>query len=105
MFLSFVYSPANSGNQAGAGNVLGSKFAEIACIIHQVEDKSRIGVCLDTCSHFVGFLRHPSCERSFFVAFRSYVRSSNSSTYFTNDRMHADSMTQGYDIRTREGWK
>ena len=35
--------------QAGAGNVIGSKFAEIASIIDQVEDKSRVGVCLDTC--------------------------------------------------------
>lgn len=35
--------------QAGAGNVLGSKFSEIGVIIRQVTDKSRMGVCLDTC--------------------------------------------------------
>ncbi|KAH8106397.1 xylose isomerase-like protein [Phellopilus nigrolimitatus] len=39
-------------NMAGAGNVIGSKFAEIARIIEQVEDKGRIGVCLDTCHAF-----------------------------------------------------
>ncbi|KAI5116240.1 hypothetical protein M0805_001234 [Coniferiporia weirii] len=39
-------------NMAGAGNVIGSKFAEIASIIERIEDKSRIGVCLDTCHMF-----------------------------------------------------
>ncbi|KLO16454.1 AP endonuclease [Schizopora paradoxa] len=36
-------------NMAGAGNVLGARFADIANIIRQVKDKSRVGVCLDTC--------------------------------------------------------
>lgn len=35
--------------QAGAGNVIGSSFSELADIIREVEDKSRVGVCLDTC--------------------------------------------------------
>jgi len=35
--------------QAGAGNVLGCKFEQLAKIIEGVEDKGRIGVCLDTC--------------------------------------------------------
>ena len=35
--------------QAGAGNVLGCKFEQLAKIIEGVEDKSRVGVCLDTC--------------------------------------------------------
>ncbi|EIN06965.1 AP endonuclease [Punctularia strigosozonata HHB-11173 SS5] len=39
-------------NTAGAGNVLGSRFSELATIIQQVHDKSRIGVCLDTCHMF-----------------------------------------------------
>ena len=37
--------------QAGAGNVLGCKFEQLAKIIEGVEDKSRVGVCLDTCEH------------------------------------------------------
>ncbi|KAF9220198.1 AP endonuclease [Gyrodon lividus] len=36
-------------NMAGAGNIIGSQFADLRDIINLVEDKSRIGVCLDTC--------------------------------------------------------
>lgn len=36
-------------NTAGQGSNLGSKFEEIGKIINLIEDKSRIGVCLDTC--------------------------------------------------------
>ncbi|KAJ9121533.1 hypothetical protein QFC22_002151 [Naganishia vaughanmartiniae] len=39
-------------NMAGAGNVLGSKFEELAEIIEQVENKDRVGVCIDTCHTF-----------------------------------------------------
>ncbi|KAG5721532.1 putative endonuclease 4 [Termitomyces sp. T112] len=37
---------------AGAGNVIGCDFAHLGAIIAQVEDKSRVGVCLDTCHMF-----------------------------------------------------
>ncbi|MCD4679400.1 MAG: deoxyribonuclease IV [Bacteroidales bacterium] len=36
-------------NTAGQGSNLGYKFEHLAQIIDKVEDKSRIGVCLDTC--------------------------------------------------------
>ncbi|KAI0064504.1 AP endonuclease [Artomyces pyxidatus] len=39
-------------NMAGAGNVIGGKFEELAAIIFGVEIKSRVGVCLDTCHMF-----------------------------------------------------
>lgn len=39
-------------NMAGAGNVIGSTFEDLRDIISLVEDKSRIGVCLDTCHSF-----------------------------------------------------
>ncbi|HHT22790.1 MAG TPA: deoxyribonuclease IV [Bacteroidales bacterium] len=35
-------------NTAGQGSAIGYRFEEIAQIIDQVEDKSRVGVCLDT---------------------------------------------------------
>ena len=44
-----MYAVSLNNRQAGAGNVLGSKFPEIGAIIRQVEDKTRVGVCLDTC--------------------------------------------------------
>jgi len=37
---------------AGAGNTIGSTFEELAGIIDLVEDKSRVGVCYDTCHAF-----------------------------------------------------
>ena len=36
-------------NTAGQGTNLGWRFEHLAAIIDQVEDKSRVGVCLDTC--------------------------------------------------------
>ncbi|CRH01749.1 apurinic/apyrimidinic endonuclease Apn1, putative [Plasmodium relictum] len=36
-------------NSAGQKNSIGSKFEHLRDIINQVNDKSRIGVCLDTC--------------------------------------------------------
>ncbi|MGC4191377.1 MAG: deoxyribonuclease IV [Thermomicrobiales bacterium] len=37
---------------AGQGTALGRTFEEIAAIIDLVEDKSRVGVCIDTCHIF-----------------------------------------------------
>ncbi len=39
-------------NTAGQGTNLGFDFAHIAKIIEHVEDKSRVGVCIDTCHAF-----------------------------------------------------
>ena len=36
-------------NTAGQGSNLGYKFEHLAQIIDQVDDKSRVGVCIDTC--------------------------------------------------------
>lgn len=40
-------------NTAGQGSNLGFTFEQLAYIIDQVEDKSRVGVCIDTCHTFV----------------------------------------------------
>ncbi len=39
-------------NTAGQGSNLGYKFEHLAYIIDEIEDKNRIGVCLDTCHLF-----------------------------------------------------
>ncbi|KAL1310991.1 hypothetical protein AAFC00_001211 [Neodothiora populina] len=41
-------------NMAAGGNVLGSTFEDLRDIIAHVQDKSRVGVCLDTCHAFAG---------------------------------------------------
>jgi len=39
-------------NTAGQGSNLGYRFEHLAAIIDGVEDKSRVGVCIDTCHSF-----------------------------------------------------
>ena len=41
-------------NTAGQGSNLGYKFEHLGYIIDKIEDKSRVGVCLDTCHTFTG---------------------------------------------------
>jgi len=41
-------------NTAGQGSNLGSRFEELAMLVDRVEDKSRVGICLDTCHLFAG---------------------------------------------------
>ncbi|MBF0294663.1 MAG: deoxyribonuclease IV [Magnetococcales bacterium] len=62
-------------NTAGQGSNLGYSFEQLAHIIHRVEDKSRIGVCLDTCHAFVaGYeLRDPEGFAATMAAFETVV--------------------------------
>lgn len=39
-------------NTSGQGSNLGYRFEHLAEVIHGVEDKSRVGVCLDTCHSY-----------------------------------------------------
>lgn len=55
-------------NTSGQGSNLGFRFEHLAAIIDGVEDKSRVGVCLDTCHTFTaGYdLRTTAdCEQTF----------------------------------------
>ncbi|MBA1433585.1 MAG: deoxyribonuclease IV, partial [Epsilonproteobacteria bacterium] len=49
-------------NTAGQGSNLGWKFEHIAHIIDKVEDKSRVGVCIDTCHMFTAGYDIRTCE-------------------------------------------
>jgi AP endonuclease-1 len=39
-------------NMAGSGNVIGSTWEDLRDIIALIDDKSRVGVCIDTCHSF-----------------------------------------------------
>ncbi|KOO14653.1 endonuclease IV [Vibrio xuii] len=55
-------------NTAGQGTNLGWRFEHLAEIIEQVEDKSRVGVCIDTCHTFAAgydLSSHEACETTF----------------------------------------
>ncbi len=55
--------------------MIGSTFADLSSIISQIHDKSRIGVCLDTCHlHAAGYdLRTPSAFRATLREFDTVV--------------------------------
>ena len=93
-------------NTSGQGSNLGYRFEHLAAIIEGVEEKSRVGVCLDTCHTFTaGYdLRSTDlCEETFnefedVVGFK-YLRGmhlNGSKTEFASrvDRHH--SLTQGH---------
>ena len=62
-------------NTAGQGSNLGYRFEHLAYIIDRVEDKSRVGVCLDTCHTFAAgydLRTREACDATF-GAFHSIV--------------------------------
>ncbi len=55
-------------NTAGQGSNLGFRFEHLAAIIDGVEDKSRVGVCIDTCHAFAAgydLRTEEDCENTF----------------------------------------
>ena len=55
-------------NTAGQGSNLGYSFEHLAYMIDRVEDKSRVGVCIDTCHAFAAgydLATAEACERTF----------------------------------------
>ena len=55
-------------NTAGQGSNLGFAFEQLAYIIDRVEDKSRVGFCIDTCHAFAAgydLSSAQACERTF----------------------------------------
>jgi deoxyribonuclease-4 len=62
-------------NTAGQGSNMGWRFEQLAAIIGQVDDKTRVGVCLDTCHSFTsGYdLRTPAACKDTFARFDEIV--------------------------------
>ncbi|KAI1107830.1 AP endonuclease [Jackrogersella minutella] len=74
-------------NMAGQGNVVGSTFEDLRDIIELVEDKSRVGVCIDTCHAFAaGYdLRTPSTFEATIASFNDTVGSTYLKAFHLND--------------------
>lgn len=62
-------------NMAGGGNVIGSTFEDLRDIIALIDDKSRVGVCIDTCHSFAaGYdLRTPEAFKKTMESFSKIV--------------------------------
>ena len=55
-------------NTAGQGSNLGFAFEQLAYIIERVDDKSRVGVCIDTCHAFAAgydLRTKEACDKTF----------------------------------------
>ncbi|KAF9043939.1 xylose isomerase-like protein [Panaeolus papilionaceus] len=93
-------------NMAGAGNIIGSDFSHLASIIELVKDKSRVGVCIDTCHAFAaGYdIRTPEGWESTMKKFNEvvglkYLRGmhiNDSKTDFNSKRDRHESIGLGY---------
>lgn len=74
-------------NMAGAGNVIGSTWEDLRDIIALIEDKSRVGVCIDTCHTFAaGYdLRTPEAFKKTMDSFEEIVGMSYLKALHLND--------------------
>ncbi|TLD11988.1 uncharacterized protein PgNI_03095 [Pyricularia grisea] len=74
-------------NMAGTGNIVGSTFEDLRDIIELVEDKSRVGVCIDTCHAFAaGYdLRTPEAFKETFDEFDRIVGNKYLKAFHLND--------------------
>lgn len=74
-------------NMAGTGNVVGSKFEDLRDIISLVEDKTRVGVCIDTCHAFAaGYdLRSPEAFEKTVAEFDRLVGPEYLKAFHMND--------------------
>ncbi|KAK4174970.1 putative DNA-lyase 1 [Triangularia setosa] len=74
-------------NMCGSGNIIGSNFSDLATIISLVDDKSRVGVCLDTCHAFAaGYdLRHPEAYAKTMTEFDEIVGLKYLKAFHLND--------------------
>jgi len=60
-------------NTAGQGSCIGYKLEHLAEIIDRVEDKTRIGVCIDTCHAFVAGYNLKEEPEKFFQEFDNVI--------------------------------
>ncbi|KAI1114384.1 xylose isomerase-like protein [Nemania sp. NC0429] len=74
-------------NMAGQGNVIGSTFEDLRDIIALVDDKARVGVCIDTCHAFAaGYdLRSPEAFAATMDKFDEVVGASYLRALHLND--------------------
>ena len=87
-------------NTAGQGTNLGWKFEHIARIIEGIDDKSRVGVCIDTC-HTLAAGYDLSTEMDTSSASRSSSASSASSIYAPSTSTTARKATAVMSTATR----
>ncbi|KAF4965905.1 hypothetical protein FSARC_6341 [Fusarium sarcochroum] len=74
-------------NMAGSGNVVGSTWEDLRDIIDLVEDKERVGVCIDTCHAFAaGYdLRTPEAFKKTIDSFNDIVGHKYLKAFHLND--------------------
>jgi AP endonuclease-1 len=88
---------------AASGNTLGSTFEDIAEVISLVEEKERVGVCLDTCHVFAaGYdLRSPEAYKSTIEKFDNVIGLKYLRAFHMNDSKAP--LTSGRDLHANIG--
>lgn len=95
-------------NTAGQGSNLGYTFEQLAYIIDKVEDKSRVGVCIDTCHTFAaGYdIKSESGFTETFEHFDEVVGFKYLKGMHLNDsKKNWDHMSTGMKISGKESWE
>lgn len=74
-------------NMAGSGNIIGSTWEDLRDIIALVEDKERVGVCIDTCHAFAAGhdLRTPEAFKKTIDSFNDIVGHKYLKAFHLND--------------------
>ncbi|KND90396.1 DNA-(apurinic or apyrimidinic site) lyase 1 [Tolypocladium ophioglossoides CBS 100239] len=74
-------------NMAGSGNIIGSTWEDLRDIIALLEDKDRVGVCIDTCHAFAAGhdLRTPAAFKSTIDSFNEVVGAEYLKAFHLND--------------------
>ncbi|KAH8735397.1 xylose isomerase-like protein [Ilyonectria robusta] len=74
-------------NMAGSGNVIGATWEDLRDIIELVEDKDRVGVCIDTCHAFAAGhdMRTPEAFKKTIDAFNDIVGEKYLKAFHLND--------------------
>ena len=72
-------------NTSGMGSNVGYKFEHLAQIIHHVEDKSRVGVCIDTCHALTAGYNLPDCYKQTWEEFDTIIGASYLKAIHLND--------------------
>lgn len=83
-------------NMSRQGNTIGGDFKELKAIINQVKDKSRMGVCIDTC-HAMAAGRKKERKKDKKTASSALLHKNCTSLFRLCNRL-------GYDLSTQDGF-
>ena len=89
-------------NTAGQGSNLGSEFWQLKYIIDRVDDKSRVGICLDTCHTYTAGYDIVNDYDKVFDEFDKEVGFNYLRGIHLNDSKHWEAMSTAMTVLVRD---